>query len=112
MSLHIYSQIPQTHVFVAQTEPWTLASSAEPADRLKLDQIIFACAEALRLSALLLQPVMPDKMHELLELLGVDASRRTFKHAKLGGDDTYGVPKIDVGKGHQGALFPPLINPN
>jgi methionyl-tRNA synthetase len=51
---------------------------------------------------------MPGKATQLLDMLGVDESRRTFADAELGKDNTYGVAKIPVGKDAWDALFPPL----
>ena len=51
---------------------------------------------------------MPGKAAQLLDMLGVDESRRTFADAELGKDSTYGVAKIPVGKDAWDALFPPL----
>jgi methionyl-tRNA synthetase len=50
---------------------------------------------------------MPEKAAEMLDMLGVDTTRRTFDDARLGIDLTYGVPLRDLGKGKAG-LFPPL----
>jgi methionyl-tRNA synthetase len=51
---------------------------------------------------------MPEKAAQLLDMLGVDISRRTFDDAKLGVDDSYGEPMLALGKGAWDALFPPL----
>lgn len=53
---------------------------------------------------------MPAKAAELLEMLGVeDGERRGFEYAVLGRDGAYGVPRVDLGRGLEGALFLPLI---
>ena len=63
-------------------------------------------AESLRISAILLQPFIPDKARELLELLCVDtsnSSKRSFAAAAYGSD-------LDYGEGaKKEILFPPLI---
>jgi methionyl-tRNA synthetase len=51
---------------------------------------------------------MPRKAAELLDMIGVDPSRRTYDDATFGGDFTYGVPIVPMGKGAFGGLFPPL----
>jgi len=51
---------------------------------------------------------MPSKASQLLDMLGVDESRRTFADAKLGADDTYGDAKAPVGRDAWDGLFPPL----
>jgi methionyl-tRNA synthetase len=47
-------------------------------------------------------------MATMLDMLGVDPSRRTFADTVFGGDADYGKPLIPVGKGHEGVLFPVL----
>ncbi len=51
---------------------------------------------------------MPEKAAQLLDMLGVDISRRNFNDARLGVDDSYGDPMLAPGKGAWDALFPPL----
>lgn len=51
---------------------------------------------------------MPGKAAELLDMLGVDTSKRSFDYAVYGIDSSYGVPKVSPGKGAFDALFPPL----
>lgn len=51
---------------------------------------------------------MPSKMKIHLDLLGVAQDARSFEYAKLGADLDYGTPLIDVGRGFDGVLFPPL----
>ena len=69
---------------------------------------VYHCAEATRIAGILLQPYMPGKAAQLLDMLGVDESRRTFDDAKLGADFDYGVPKVSVGRDAHDGLFPPL----
>ena len=88
--------------YMQKAAPWYAV------DEKKLDSIIFMCAESLRISGILLQPYMPSKMKELLDLLGVDPAKRGFENTKFGSDSTYGTPMIPVGKGLEGVLFPPL----
>lgn len=47
-------------------------------------------------------------MKHLLDLMGVDEGRRMFKDAVVGADREYGVPMVDIGKGREGVVFPPL----
>ena len=77
---------------------------------LAIDWIVYNAVEALRISAILLLPVMPAKMGELLDALGVEPGNRGFEHAKLGADFAYGVPIKQIGKAPWGALFPPAAS--
>lgn len=51
---------------------------------------------------------MPYKSKHLLDLLGVDPDDRMFSNARARSDPNYGTPTVDVGKGYDGVLFPPL----
>ncbi len=54
--------------FIAETTPWALAKS--PADAPRLDAVLFDVAEALRLTAVLLRPIMPRSAAEILARVG------------------------------------------
>jgi len=77
-------------------------------NQLRIESIIFHCAEAVRIVGILLQPYMPTKAAQLLDMLGVDESRRTFDDARFEADYTYGVPKLPPGRDAFDSLFPPL----
>jgi methionyl-tRNA synthetase len=83
--------------------PWGAAGA-----KTKIDNIVYHCAESTRLIGILLQPYMPTKAAQLLDMLGVDESKRTYDDAKLGADYNYGVPKTLVGRDAWDGLFPPL----
>lgn len=51
--------------------PWKLAKSTEPSDRERLETSIAIMAEGIRLSSLLLQPVMPEISGRIQALLGL-----------------------------------------
>lgn len=78
------------------------------AKRYRLCMSIFDTAERIRTIGILLQPFMPEKAKHLLDVLGVDESKRTFAYIGLGKDSTYGIPKRPPGKGSHDALFPRL----
>jgi methionyl-tRNA synthetase len=56
--------------FIASTEPWTLARDEAKADHLA--QVLFDVAEAVRIAAVLLLPVMPESAAEILRRVGVE----------------------------------------
>jgi methionyl-tRNA synthetase len=70
---------------------------------------IFFAAEELRIVGILLQPFMPEKAAQLLDILGVSNDRRTLKYAQPFTDFDYGTPTVVVGKAPWGSLFPPLV---
>ena len=55
--------------YIVQREPWTLAK--KPADRPQLDATLFHAADALRITAALIDPVMPDTAGRIRRMIGV-----------------------------------------
>lgn len=111
-ALHeIMSVIFETNKYLHDQAPWAVIKNTDIAEReAMVDNIIFDSAEAVRVAGILLQPYMPTKAGEILDILGVDPTRRTFQYAVFGADFTYGVPKIPCGgRGAFETLFPPLI---
>lgn len=93
------------------SSPWSKIlpfGPGEPGE--EVDKIVFLAAESLRMIGILLQPYMPNKAKMLLDQLGVNESRRTFEYCKPSSDLDYGVPMMDLGAKHVGALFPPLAS--
>ncbi|CEG77293.1 Putative Methionyl-tRNA synthetase [Rhizopus microsporus] len=66
--------------YFTRAEPWNLAKKPEEKD--KLDTVLWYSLETCRIAGILLQPVMPTKMNELLTGLGVSQEERYFKDAK------------------------------
>jgi methionyl-tRNA synthetase len=60
--------VDATNEFIASSEPWVLARDASNADR--LSQVLFDTAEALRISAVLLGPIIPTSSAEILRRVG------------------------------------------
>ena len=73
----------------------------------RLQCTMFLVAETLRLVGIMLQPFMPAKSTELLDMLLVDKERRSFKDASLCADETYGRR---ASPDKAGVLFPALVN--
>src|SRR5207237_8521092 len=60
--------IDATNLHIAETTPWTLAKDPSAADR--LTQVLFDAAEAIRLAAVLLEPIIPSSTKEILRRVG------------------------------------------
>jgi methionyl-tRNA synthetase len=58
--------------YIAETEPWALARDERHADH--LSQVLFDVAEAVRLAAILLVPMMPASCMEILRRMGSPTS--------------------------------------
>lgn len=61
--------IDATNGYIAASEPWVLAKGEDPGP---LDRVLWTAAEALRVAAVLLSPVMPGSSRAILERLGVE----------------------------------------
>jgi len=68
-----YRLIDATNEFIAATAPWTLAKDPGAADR--LSQVLFDAAEAVRLAAVWLEPIMPASCREVLRRVGVPSDQ-------------------------------------
>jgi methionyl-tRNA synthetase len=68
--------IDATNEFIAATAPWTLAKDPAQSDR--LTRVLFDAAEAIRLAAVLLEPIMPTSCREILRRVGASAAGLTF----------------------------------
>lgn len=90
--------------------PWRLAKRGDDHSLAILNAVIYTCLEALRICGILLQPFMPSKSGQLLDMLGVSPDKRSFEAAQVGADGDYGVTKVDMGSRMGGVLFPPLTS--
>lgn len=101
---HISDLVAKTNKFVTDCAPWGSAATND------VVSCIYLSAESLRVMGILLQPFMPTKSTQLLDMLGVQQSRRTLGHANLGSDTEYGMPMTALGSsGPNSGLFPGLI---
>ena len=60
--------VDAANLFIAETQPWALAKDESQADR--LTGVLSESAEAVRVAALLLLPVMPTSAREILRRVG------------------------------------------
>jgi len=79
----------ETNKFVSSAEPWNLIKLEDPKSKMQLHQVIYTISESLRVACILLQPFMPDKMQQALDLLEVSPSNRSFQYASYGRDECY-----------------------
>ena len=64
--------IDAANEYIAETEPWALARTVATTDR--LNQVLFDIAEAIRVAAVLLLPIMPRSAAEILRRVGEDGA--------------------------------------
>ena len=99
----------QTNRYFDTGSPWRFARNKKPAAQQQVLRTIYHCAEAIRIIGILLQPFMPAKATQLLDMLGVEHTNRTFSDAQIGLDSSYGVGMVPLGTGVYDSLFPPLL---
>jgi methionyl-tRNA synthetase len=77
-----YELVDATNGFIADSAPWKLAKDAANAAR--LDAVLFEAAEAVRVAAVMLQPVMPSSSAEILRRIGAAkaSSGLRLEHAR------------------------------
>ncbi len=63
-----YRLVSAANEFIAETQPWKLAKDAAQADRVA--EVLYEAAEAVRIAAVLLLPVMPSSASEILRRMG------------------------------------------
>ncbi|KAK6369572.1 methionyl-tRNA synthetase [Exophiala oligosperma] len=89
---HIVELIRNTNKFFHNAALWGRVNSTDP-DELRLCHYgVYVSAESIRITAILLQPFMPGRMKVALDMMEVEDSKRTFAHARVGADLTFGCP--------------------
>lgn len=72
----------QANKYLTDNEPWKLKDDIDQKET--VNNILFNAVETARISGILLQPVMPTKMSELLDKLGIQKDQRTWEYARFG----------------------------
>ncbi|MGX4732014.1 methionine--tRNA ligase [Kitasatospora griseola] len=70
----IFEFIKTVNGYLTAQEPWKVAKSTAEDDRARLATVLYTAAEALRATAVLLNPVMPAAAAELWDSLGAEAA--------------------------------------
>jgi methionyl-tRNA synthetase len=70
----IWSVLGAANRYFSAQEPWVLRKT----DEVRFRTVLYTTLETVRIAALLSQPVMPESMARLLDLLGQPAAERTF----------------------------------
>ncbi|KUI25192.1 methionine--tRNA ligase [Mycobacterium sp. GA-2829] len=74
----IWSVLGAANRYFSAQEPWVLRKSEAEADQVRFRTVLYTTLETVRIAALLSQPVMPDSMARLLDLVGQPADTRDF----------------------------------
>jgi methionyl-tRNA synthetase len=74
----IWLMLGKANRYFSKQEPWVLRKSEAPQDQERFRTVLYTTLEAVRVAALLVQPVMPASAAKLLDLLGQPEDRRAF----------------------------------
>ena len=74
----IWLMLGAANRYFSAQEPWVLRKSESAADQVRFRTVLYVTLEAVRVAALLVQPVMPDSAATLLDLLGQTQDQRDF----------------------------------
>jgi methionyl-tRNA synthetase len=118
----IMDAVYAANAYLQESSPWKLVKVAEKAKaeglsqsdppiavamEAEIDRNIYLIAEAVRMVGIMLQPFMPTKSKLLLDMYGVAEDRRNWDWCRIGADDSYGVPMVDL---ETTMVFPRLIS--
>ncbi|KAL3869101.1 hypothetical protein ACJMK2_041826 [Sinanodonta woodiana] len=78
----IMSYLRWANGLVQEHKPWELAKSSSDIDQLHLKVVLYLVLETLRISGLLLQPVIPNIACRLLNRLGIPTGKRLAEHSR------------------------------
>ncbi len=98
----IWSLVSAANKYLVETEPWVLAD--DPAKRARLATVLWTAAEALRISTILLYPVIPTAAERVRQQLGLEGE---FAATNLD-DLSWGQLATGVQIGRVEAVFPRL----
>jgi methionyl-tRNA synthetase len=74
----IWLMLGEANKYFSAQQPWVLRKSESETDQARFRTVLYVTCEAVRIAALLAQPVMPESAGKLLDLLGQPEDRRTF----------------------------------
>jgi methionyl-tRNA synthetase len=74
----IWLMLGEANKYFSAQQPWVLRKSDSDADQARFRAVLYTTCEAVRIAALLVQPVMPESAGRLLDLLGQADDRRAF----------------------------------
>ncbi|OJZ72648.1 methionine--tRNA ligase [Mycobacterium paraffinicum] len=74
----IWLMLGAANRYFSAQQPWVLRKSDSEADQKRFATVLYTTCEAVRIAALLIQPVMPESASKLLDLLGQAPEQRGF----------------------------------
>ncbi|GBE64638.1 methionine--tRNA ligase [Mycobacterium sp. MFM001] len=74
----VWLMLGAANKYFSAQQPWVLRKSESTADQARFATVLYVTCEAVRIAALLIQPVLPESAGKLLDLLGQPPEQRTF----------------------------------
>jgi methionyl-tRNA synthetase len=74
----IWLMLGATNRYFSAQEPWVLRKSESAEDQVRFQTVLYVTLEAVRVAAVLIQPVLPDSAATLLDQLGQPEDSRDF----------------------------------
>jgi methionyl-tRNA synthetase len=74
----IWLMLGEANKYFSAQQPWVLRKGESTADQARFRTVLYTTCEAVRIAALLVQPVMPESAAALLDLLGQPQDQRAF----------------------------------
>ncbi|WP_454560799.1 methionine--tRNA ligase [Mycobacterium haemophilum] len=74
----IWLMLGDANKYFSAQQPWVLRKSESEADQARFRTVLYTTCEAVRIAALLVQPVMPESAGTMLDLLGQGQDQRAF----------------------------------
>ena len=90
----LWTIVRRANKYIDETAPWVLAKDENAKEA--LNSVMYHLYEALRLTAILVSPVMPDASNIILEELGANDSNKTFDSLKYGLTEEAVVTKTPI----------------
>lgn len=81
---HIFDCVSEANKYWDSCKPWKVVESSDANAQERMQTILYYAFETLRITGLLLQPVLPDKMRSLLDGISVEEGERAWENARLG----------------------------
>ena len=78
----IMSYLRWGNALVSTHEPWKYAKSEDESDKAYVKTVLHISLETLRVSGILLQPIIPNISQRLLDRLGIPVDKRGLENAK------------------------------
>ena len=100
----VWRFISNLNKYLVETEPWVLAGKEDEASKARLATVLYTSAEALRITAVLLYPIIPTAMQKLWAQLGFPEPLENMRYANL----AWGQLPLAQKTGQAEVIFPRL----